>query len=171
MKILLTILKFVDRLNKWIAFATCPLLPVMVCVLAFEVISRYAFNHPTIWAYDLSIFLFGYLGLLCGGYIYQVKGHVSVDIVYQRVSPRTKAILDVITGLVICFFLILTIIYCLGPAIEALKRHERGMSEWGPPISHYKLLIPVAAFLLLLQSIANWIRSLYRAITDRELEG
>jgi TRAP-type mannitol/chloroaromatic compound transport system permease small subunit len=170
MKILLTILKFVDNLNKWIAYAASPLLPAMVCLLAFETVARYLFNRPTIWVYDLSIFAFGYLGLLAGAYVHQLKGHVSVDIVYQRFSPRTKALLDGITGLVVFVFLILTIIYCWGPAIEALKRYETTISEWGPPVGHYKLLISVATFLLLLQALANWIRSLYRAITDKELK-
>jgi len=171
MKILLTILKFVDNLSKWVAYAASPLLPAMVCLLAFETVARYVFNHPTIWAYDMSIFFFGYLGLLAGGYVYQLKGHVNVDIIYQRVSPRTKALLDVITGLVVFFFLILTIIYSWGPAIEAFKRHETTMSEWGPPVSHYKLLITVATFLIFLQALANWTRSLYRFITDKELKG
>jgi TRAP-type C4-dicarboxylate transport system permease small subunit len=170
MKFLIKFLESIDKANKWIALAVSPLLPIMACVLAFETVSRYLFNHPTIWSYDMAIFLFGYLALLSGGCVHQLKAHINVDIVYTLLSPKWKALMDVVTGSIVLFFLLIVIIYSWNPAIEALKIHSTTMSEWGPPVGHYKLMITVATTFLFFQALANWIRSLYKVITDNELE-
>jgi len=170
MKLIVSILKFIDKFNKYLAVTVSILLPAMVFILSFETVSRYFFNKPTIWAYDMAIFMFGYVGLLGGAYVYKLKSHVSVDIVYHQVSERGKAILDAITGLIVILFLVIAILYTWEPAVWAIQRHETTKSLWHPPIGHLKLLIPVATFFLLLQVLANWTRSLYRAITDRDLE-
>ena len=122
------------------------------------------------WVYDMSIFMLGYCGLLSGGYVLKHKAHINVDIIYARLSPRWKAILDVLSGLVIFFMVILVIIYGWEAAMESIASHEATGTEWGPPVGHLKLMAAVGGFLLLIQAIANWIRSLYHAITDRELD-
>jgi TRAP-type C4-dicarboxylate transport system permease small subunit len=169
MKFIILFVNFVDRLNVLVANAVSTLLPVLVCMLVIETVARYIFNHPTIWAYDISIFLFGYLTLLGGAYVQKLNEHVNVDIIYHRLSTRSKAVLDVISGLLVLFFLILIIVYSWNPAIKAIKNYETTMSEWAPPIGHFKLMIPIACFLIFLQTIANWFRSLYRAVTNKEL--
>jgi TRAP-type mannitol/chloroaromatic compound transport system permease small subunit len=78
--------------------------------------------------------------------------------------------MDVINGLLFFFLIIMIIVYTWKPAISALVTNEHGHSEWAPPVGHFKLMIPIGAFLLLLQGFADWIRTLYRAITDKELK-
>jgi TRAP-type mannitol/chloroaromatic compound transport system permease small subunit len=169
MKIIKFYIRIVDRLNKLIALAVSMLIPGMMIVLIYEVVARYVFQNPTIWAYDTAIFMFGYCGLLAGAYVHKLNEHVNVDIILVRLSPRTKAILDSIVSLLFFFFIILLIIHSWETAKTSLIFNERGHSEWAPFIGHFKLMIPIGAFLLFLQGIANWIRSLYRAITDKEL--
>jgi len=144
-------------------------MPFMVSVLFVEVIARYFFNHPTIWAYDLSIFAYGYTGLLAGAYVLKTGDHINVDLVHAKLSPRGQAILELIHGLLIFFFAILVICTTWEPALHAISNHETRPGEWSPPIGHFKLMIPVGGSLILLQQLANWIRSLYRLITGREL--
>jgi len=144
------------------------LIPAMVCVITFEVISRYIFDRPTVWAYDISIFIFGYVGLLAGAYSLKHGMHVKVDVVYGMLSKRWRAGLDVVTGLLCFFFLILVIAMDWEPAVRAIRNNQTTSSNWGPPIGHFKLMIPLGASLFLLQSVADWIRNLYLFITDRE---
>ena len=170
MKFLKTYIRLVDRLSHTVGRLVSVLMPAMVVVLAFEVVARYVFKRPTIWVYDLAIFMFGYIGLLAGAYVLKNRQHVNVDILYDRFSPRQKAISDSLTGLLFFFLIVLVIRYSLENALFALANHESTATEWGPPVGHFKLMIPIGAFLLLLQGLANWIRALYRALTDRELE-
>ncbi len=163
-------LRVIDSLSNRIGMAVSVFMPIMVAVLFIEVVSRYIFNSPTQWAFDTAIFLFGYTGILGGAYMLQRKEHINVDLIYSRLSQRGKAVLDVISGFLFFFFISLIVIYCWGPAIEAITLAETTSTDWGPPIGHFKLMIPIGASLLLLQGLANWIRSLYRVITDRELE-
>jgi len=162
-------IRVVDHISDRVGLASSILIPAMTLVLLCEVVARYLFQRPTIWAFDLAVFMFGYCGLLAGPYVLKRNEHINVDLVYAQLSQRWKAIMDVITGLLFFFFIVLVILYCSEAAYSSLIFGDRRPSEWGPPIGHYKLLIPVGAFLLLLQGLANWIRNLYLAITGKEM--
>jgi TRAP-type mannitol/chloroaromatic compound transport system permease small subunit len=170
MKLLKLFIRLVDRLSQGVGLLVSVLMPAMVLVLAYEVIARYVFKNPTIWVYDLAIFMFGYVGLLAGAYALKNRQHVNVDILYDRFSARQKAISESLTGILFFFLIVLMIKYSLANAIFAIENGESTATEWGPPVGHFKLMITIGAFLLLLQGLANWIRALYHAVTGKELE-
>jgi len=87
MKIIKLYIRFVDSLNEKIGLAMSVLVPGMMIVLVYEVVSRYVFKNPTIWVYDTAIFMFGYCGLLAGAHVYKRNEHVNVDIILVRLSP------------------------------------------------------------------------------------
>jgi len=164
------IVRYVDRLSMFVGYAVSVLCPAMVAVLAFEVIARYIFGAPTIWAYDSAVFMFGYIGLLAGAFVQREKSHINVDLVYSQFGKRGRAVLELISGLLIFFFLILVILYTWGPMVSAFRHHETTSTEWAVPTGHYWLMIPLGAVLLLLQEGANWIRNLYCVLTNEELQ-
>ncbi|SDP42589.1 TRAP transporter small permease subunit [Desulforhopalus singaporensis] len=170
MKFVKLYIRLINKLNKLVGLSVSVLMPVMVIILFLEVTARYVFKSPTIWTYDLSIFMFGYVGLLSGAYVHQIKGHVNVDIIYSKLTLRQKSIIDSVTGLLFFFFIILVILYSSENAIYAIENSETTATEWGPPIGHFKLMIPIGASLLLLQELANWLGNIYRAITNKELK-
>jgi TRAP-type mannitol/chloroaromatic compound transport system permease small subunit len=159
----------IDAISEWIGRIVSVLIPLMVLVLLAEVIMRYAFDRPTLWAYDTAIFMYGYVGILAGAYTLKHKNHIVVDVVYNLFSPRTKAAMNVFTGLLMFLFLIVFIKYTLPVAITALKAGHRTNTQWAPPLGHFRLIIPIGAALLILQGIANWIRDVYFAFTGRQL--
>ena len=170
MKALKIFIRTVDRVNTWIGVGVSVLIPAMTIVLAYEVTARYVFRRPTIWAHDTAIFMFGYCGLLAGAYVLKQRSHINVDIIVARFSRRGQAIFELITGLLFFFFIILVMIYGWKTAIFALELGKRTNTEWAPPVGHFKLMIPLGAFLLFMQGIANCIRDLYLVITNKELE-
>lgn len=170
MRVLRNFLYIIDTISEWIGKAVSVLPLAMVLVLSYEVVSRYVFNKPTIWAQDIVIFMFGYTGLLAGAYALKHGDHINVDFLYERLSPRKRAILDIFNGLLGFFFLILVIVMDWDPAINALANHQRTASDWAPPIGHFKLMIPIGGFLFLMQGLANWIRTLYFVVTKKEFE-
>jgi TRAP-type C4-dicarboxylate transport system permease small subunit len=162
-------IRIVDKISFVSGRLVSVLMPLMMLVLAFEVVSRYAFNAPTLWAYDTAIFIFGYVGVIAGASLMRERAHINVDLLYARLPPRARAALDVGTGLVALFFLALVALYCWREGVGAIARGARRSTEWAPPVGHFILAIAVGAFLLALQTLANWLRALHLALTGREL--
>src|SRR3546814_11636194 len=65
-----------------------------VAAYYFEVVARYIFNSPTNWVHESMFLMFGMQYLLSGGYCLREDSHVRVDVIYERFSERTKAIID-----------------------------------------------------------------------------
>lgn len=162
-------LRIVNSVSEWTGKFVSFLVIVIIGVTIWEVVLRYVFNAPTIWAFDAAYLIFGAYGVLGGAYTLYLRGHVNVDIFYGRLSLRTRAIVDLVTS--IFFFLFCGLLLWKGGemAWDSLKIMERGSSAWSPPVYPIKMTIPIAAFLLLLQGLAKFIRDLLIAATGREI--
>ncbi len=136
------------------------LLLATIIVIIYEVIARYAFNAPTIWAHETVVQLLGILYLVGGAYTLYLQGHVSIDIVYLRFSPRTRAILDLISSLFFFLFCGVLLWQGIGFASKSVMMAETSGTPWNPPIYFLKIAIPLGALLILLQGVAKFIRDL-----------
>lgn len=75
----------------------------LVVALAYEVVSRYIFNRPTIWAYDMTYMLAGSLFMLGTAYALHRGSHVRVDFLLGSLRPRWQAMLDIVLYLGLYF--------------------------------------------------------------------
>ena len=169
MKVIRIYIRVIDNLSEWIGRAASILIPAMVLILLFEVFARYAANHPTLWSYDMAIFMYGYCGILGGTHALKHKKHIIVDVVFNLFKPRAKAIMNVFTGLLFFFFIIVFVKSTWDMAVVAWAGNHRTSTAWGSPVAHYRFLLPVGAVLLGLQGLANWFRDLFLAITGTPL--
>jgi len=140
---------------------------VVVFVASLEVILRYGFDAPTIWGHETIIFLCGMVYIIGGAYTLYHRKHINVDMVYNRFSPRGRAILDLVTFP--CFVLFIGVLLWGGTDRfwGALLIREGSGSPWDPPIYPILLTIPLGAFLILLQGLVKFIRDLTIAIRGR----
>lgn len=161
--------KKVDVLSKYAGYTASILMPVLAFIVAYEVFCRYFLNRPSIWAFDLSLFLFGYVAILGGAYAQQKRGHITVDIVYKKVSPNVQRIFDVISFAMAIFFLVLIIFLCFDKLQDALKFGTRRQSEWAPYMHHFWVMAIFACTLFILQFGRDIISNLYFLITGRPL--
>jgi len=145
------------------------LMPLLALVVAFEVFSRYALAQPTIWAYDLSLFMFGYIAALGGAYAQQQRAHINVDIFYLRASPKGKSIFNLISFSLGIFFLLIVAEMSIGKLEEALEFDYRRQSEWAPPTFHFWLMMIIASVLFIAQLSRDIITDLYYIATSRKL--
>ena len=161
-------LKFIDRMNELIGKAISYLILVLVGVIVYEIVARYFFNSPTIWAHEISQMVYGAYVILLGGYLQQRNGHVNVDILYLRFKPRTRAIIDLFTWLL--FFAFCGVILVKGGemAWDSFLYRETDSTVFAPPIYPLKMLIPLGGLLLLLQGLVRYIGDLKLAITGKE---
>ncbi len=160
MKVLYHFLRLIGWINDQAAKILSYFILIIFGLLIVEVIRRYLFNAPTVWANELTQMLFGAYIVLAGGYILASEGHVNVDILYSRLSRKTQAILDIITSVLFFLFCMMMVYYGGSLAWESLSTFEHSQSAWNPPIYPVKLTIPLGACLLLLQGIAKLIRDI-----------
>ncbi|AWX98984.1 C4-dicarboxylate ABC transporter permease [Marinomonas primoryensis] len=161
----LVIHALVSFIGKSVSF----LMPVLAFVVAFEVFSRYFLNKPTIWAYDLSLFLFGYIAALGGAYAQQQRAHINVDILYNKMSPQVRNIFNMLSFSLAIFFVLIIFKMSIGKFEEALEFNYRRQSEWAPQMHHYWVMMAVASILLALQLSSDWIEECYYLITGKNL--
>lgn len=154
------ILSSIDKINDITGrVVSLGILPIFG-LLALEVALRYLFNSPTVWANELTQMIFGAYVVLSGGHLLWCGGHVNVDILYGRLSPRQRAWMDVMTSSVFFAFCLMMLYYGGSLALDSLSRLERSQSPWNPPLYLVKLTIPVGALLVLIQGIAKLARDI-----------
>ena len=160
----------IDALSEWSGKIISYLLVVAIGALLYEIVARYFFRSPTIWAHEASLLLFGAYAVMLGAYAHVHKAHVNMDLFYNRWSIRTRAIVDVLTFFIFIFWCGALLWWGTSFAIKSVKFLEHSTTAWGPPIWPLKLMLPLGTFLLFLQGAAKFIRDLSIAITGRELE-
>ena len=154
------LLQTADRISTYAGKTFAWLIVVLMLVVCVEVFKRYILNAPTAWIFDLDSMLYGTLFMMCGAYTLAQNGHVRGDFLYGSMKPRTQATLDL--ALYLLFFL---------PGIVALVKagYDYAGDSWrigehsnvtadGPPVYHFKTVIPVAGALVLLQGLAEIVR-------------
>jgi TRAP-type mannitol/chloroaromatic compound transport system permease small subunit len=150
----------IDRISTWTGKAAAWLIMALMLAVVIEVFKRYILNAPTAWIFDLDNMLYGTLFMMCGAYTLAQNGHVRGDFLYSSMRPRTQATLDLILYLV--FFLpgMMALIYA-GYDYAAISwrilEHSNVTAE-GPPVYHFKSVIPLAGVLVALQGVAEIIR-------------
>lgn len=145
------------------------LMPLIAAIVAFEVFSRYFLGAPTIWAYDLSLFLFGYMAALGGAYAQQQRSHINVDILFLRVSHKSKCVFNIASFSLGIFFLFLMFEMGYEKYLEAIEFDYRRQSEWAPPMFHFWLMIMFASGLFIAQLTRDILLNLYTLVTGSTL--
>ena len=164
MRLLNGFITAVTRLNDWIGRAVALLIFVMFAVLLLGVLYRYALDAPRVWTTELTQFVFGFYAVMSGGYVMAHRGHVNVDLLYSSLAPRVRATLDVLTSSLFFLFTITLLYYGGIIAWESVDSMETSYSAWNPPVWPFKIAIPVAAALLLLQGIAKLVEDIAIAV-------
>ena len=166
---LIKFINFTDTLNDWVGKIFGLLVYPTMLVLVYEVVMRYGFNRPTSWAHEPSCMLYGAHFILGGAYAVRWGAFVNVDALYQYFPPRVKAVVDLFTWTLFYAFVGTMLWLSIPWAWESLRVMEYSNSTWGPYVWQIKLLIPVSAFLVLLQGMTKTIKDLHLALTGREL--
>lgn len=96
------VLKLIDRINEYTGKTVSFLVILMVFIILYEIVARYIFNRPTIWAHELSQMVFGTYVMLLGGFLLVNDGHVNVEILYRKFSPRLRAVVDLYMACIYC---------------------------------------------------------------------
>jgi TRAP-type mannitol/chloroaromatic compound transport system permease small subunit len=154
------ILKYIDRLNLFFGSVMEWLVPVLILQMTFEIIARYFFKSPTIWGYQTSLNLNATIIMLSWGWCQLKKSHVRIDIIYSKLKPKIRLVIDLVGTIVFFFPLILGLIKTgFEWTLRAwITREVMTETIWYPLSGPIRTIFLVGFFLVFLQFLAQSIR-------------
>jgi C4-dicarboxylate transporter DctQ subunit len=108
MKLMAKVIKIFDFFNGIFLIIAGIFIVFLVLSVSLEVVLRYFFNSPTIWVVEIAEYILVYIPFLAGAWVLKRGGHVRMDLVLNRLSPKNQYLVNAITsfvGAVICFIL------------------------------------------------------------------
>ncbi|WP_290650435.1 TRAP transporter small permease subunit [Aquisalimonas sp.] len=161
----MVLLAWVDRINIALGKAVSFLIWFGIAIIVLEVVMRYVFNAPTVWAPGYTQRIFAAYFVLVGAYTLTQGGHVRVDLLLNTRSPRWNACLDLLNY---------TVLVIWGAALayegwyyfqEAWEWGETDASALGHPMWPVKLALFVGVVMITVQGVAELIRSVIHVIS------
>ncbi len=156
-----SIARGIDALNEKVGFYSSYLILPLLVVVTWEVLMRYAFNTPTSWAFELTVFIYGVHYSLALAYAHKHDTHVSIDVFESRLAPRPRTILRIVTNAVLFLPTVgLLTWYCIDLAAVSWGMRELASSSWAPAIYPYKTLMAIGFVLFFLQGLAKLLKDI-----------
>ncbi len=130
----------------------------IVLVMFYEVVSRYVFSRPTLWANELSLWIACFVFLLAGLYAMQQRSHIRIYIIYDMMPRWAKKTSDVVSVLLIVGFTFALVWGGYTDAENRFLRMETFGTAWDPPIPGIiKPALLIVIILVCLQAVSNLI--------------
>ena len=163
-----TIVK-IDKFSKLVGNIVCWITAPLILGMVYEVFARKLFLAPTIWAYDMSRFLYGALFMLGAGYALSKGIHIRADFLYRNFKIKTQGLVDFVLYLLFYFpGLIVSLYMTTGFVQESIMRGERGMdTTWMPYMWPIKTCLWFGIVFLLIQGVSELFKSYYAATKGR----
>ena len=155
------IIQGIESLSVFIGWVGAWVMAPLILSMVYEVGARHIFHAPTFWAYEVGYMLAGTCYLFGMAYCLKQKGHVRVDFLYSAVGPKWRAIIDILGY---SFLLLPGAIWLswglYGYAVEAYVSGElSGHSAWNPVVWPFRTVWVIAFVALVLQAIAEIMKS------------
>ena len=163
-----TIVK-IDKFSKLVGNIVCWITAPLILGMVYEVFARKLFLAPTIWAYDMSRFLYGALFMLGAGYALSKGIHIRADFLYRNFKIKTQGVVDFVLYLLFYFPGLIVFLYMTtGFVQESIMRGERGMdTTWMPYMWPIKTCLWFGIVFLLIQGVSELFKSYYAATKGR----
>ena len=156
-----SLLQFLENVNEWIGRIFSWVMAVLTILVVLEVIMRRFFGHPTIWNFEVTKQFYAFLFMMLAAFALLHKAHVSIDIVESKLRSKVRAGLRIVSYLIFFFpFCAVVLWQGIRYASKSWAIYETSWSVFAPPLYLIKTVIPLTAFLLLLQGLSVVIKDL-----------
>ena len=165
------LVKAIDMSSYWTGRICSWLVVAIILVIFYEVVSRYFFNEPTLWSYDMAYYLGGSFLVLGACYVMLVGGNVRIDPFYAKFPRKVQLWIDIIftVGIFLPLWGIVTP-RAWKMLIIAVERGQRAsVGYWYPILWPIRLTIALGLTLLLIAGISWLIKLIYELRTGKEL--
>jgi TRAP-type mannitol/chloroaromatic compound transport system permease small subunit len=142
-----------DRIGRLVGWLTT----LMVLVVFYDTVMRYAFNKGNVALQELEWHLFAIVFLIGAAYTLKEGGHVRVDLIFVNLSKKTKAWIDFLGIFIFLIpFCLIVIISTKGFILNSWAVKEISPDPGGLPARYLlKAMIPLGFFLLIVQGLSE----------------
>jgi TRAP-type mannitol/chloroaromatic compound transport system permease small subunit len=164
-------IKVCEFISEWSGLVSMWFSLFLVLLLTFEVFMRYIMERPSIFTYEISMMIGVTIAAMGLGFTHKYNGHVRVDVFWRLLSPKGRAIADLIGALVFFFPLIIILTWVSAQWTQwAFSVKEiLTQSYLYPPAWPIRFVMALGYFLFLPQGIAKFIRDLYLVIRNQKI--
>lgn len=150
----------IGLVSEWSGRVVMFLVFILMVEVAYDVFARYLFNAPTTWSYALSYMLCTAIIALGLPYVYYHNANVRIDLIYSKLSPKRRLILDVVLTIVLFFPLLFMVTKLFGQdAWQAYVTSEIDhQTMWYQPLWPFKMVVTLGFALLFLQGIVTFVK-------------
>ena len=155
----------IDLFSKRVGNIVCWITVPLILAMTYEVLARKLFTAPTMWAYDMSRFLYGALFMLGAGYALSKGVHIRADFLYRNFKTKTQGLIDFWLYIIFYFPGLIVFLYMTyGFVMESIQRSEKGMdTAWMPLMWPIKMCLLLGIIFLLIQGISELFKSYWAA--------
>jgi TRAP-type mannitol/chloroaromatic compound transport system permease small subunit len=137
------------RAGKVVSYAAV----IIMLITVWEVFSRYVLNQPRSYTWPINRQLFGIFILFAGIYTMSMGGHIRIEILYDFFPPKMKMFTKILTLACFISFMGVLVWQASWMGWNAALSGERFAGAFRIPLYPFKILLPLAAFLFLLEGI------------------
>ena len=153
----------VDAVNRVVGRFAMYLFFVLGAVLLYSTLSRVLLGAPVNWALEMSQFILSAYYLLGGAYAMQLGAHVRMDLFYDRLAARKRAVTDAITILFVIFYLLILFAGGISSTNYAIVYKQQNYTAWAPLLWPVKTVMTIGVFLMLLQCVSSFCKDVAAA--------
>ena len=150
-------MEIIDKTIKYLGYFTAFILAILILLVVYDATARYLFSTGSIALQELEWHLFDVVILFGIAYTLKQNAHVRVDIFYASFTPKTKALVDIISSLFFILPFSFLIIY-IGIEFVQLSFIQNEMSS-NPGGLEYRFLVksllPLSFIFLFLEAIID----------------
>ncbi len=157
-----------DRLIWTLAWLAAVLFTVAGLMLTYEVVARYFFVRPTIWAAELSQLCLIWGCLIGMPWLLAARRHIAVDAVIRLLPPTAQNRIEAAAMLLVAGFSAMVAWHGWGIFWDSFERGRTTGSMLDLPSWVVELAVPVGFVLLLAQALIETLRSASGRAADRE---
>ena len=145
-----SIKNIIDKILQWFCVV---IVALMTFFVTYQVVTRYCFNKPSAVSETIARYLFVWLTIFGGAYVFGKRGHMNLVFIREKFSPKIQTLLEVFSEFLIAVFAVLVMIY--GGRIYTAKQIVQIDPSLNFSMAWIYASLPVGGALILFYSIYN----------------
>lgn len=154
----MSVLEIVDRISRVAGKLAGWLFFIIGLILTLDVVARFVFLKPTIWAGDIAVTLQIWGAYLAAAYVLQQRAFIRITAFIGMASATLRRAAEALTLVVIAGFCAIAVWQSIDIVIESVEFGRRASSMLAMPKWISEISIPIGFGLLFLQALADLIR-------------
>lgn len=148
--------KTISILNKVVETTLIVVFAVMVCSVVWQVLSRFVLGDASSFTEELARFCLIWLTILGAAYMVGLKGHIAMDLMYQKVSEENRRKMMTFVYIIVALFALIVLLIGGGNLVYISLRLGQVSSALGIPLGVVYGIVPVSGALMLVYIAHNW---------------